>query len=216
MHIEWSVTLIANLIGVVAIIVSFFLFLSTKRERILAVKFVTDILWAVNFFMLGGWTGGILNVIGMGREIVFINRDKKKWASSPWWLVFFILISLISPSVELLKLGEISVIPLLPAIGSVAAVILFYSRKPIVMKWMSLAVYILWAVYDLAVKNYAALISEIITLVSGIIGLSREYKLRKKAKAAAAAEAAREEAEAAHNEVIADRAAPAPEEAPAE
>ena len=208
MHIVWTTELIANLIGIAAIIVSFFLFISTKRERILAVKFVTDILWAVNFFMLGGYTGGILNVIGMGREIVFINRDKKKWASSPWWLVFFIFVSLISPSVELIKAGKITVIPLLPAIGSVAAVVLFYSRKPIVMKWMAPVVYILWAIYDFAAKDYAALISEIITLVSAIIGLVREYKLRKKDKDAAAAEAARKEAEALHNAAIADRAVP--------
>jgi len=174
-------TLLGNIIGYIAIAENLFLFLSIKRERVLIFKLISDVLWALNMAFLSienkaNLTGAILNAIGIFREIVFYNRLSKNWAKSKFWLFFFIGVTLISPIVS--WNGPIS---LLPAFGSIFAVILFYSKSTDYMRYLSFLAQGLWLVYASVIISVPAIISNAIMILSSIIGIIRSFILKKKA-----------------------------------
>lgn len=164
-----TMKLIGEIIGIVAIIEGFFIFLSSKREKILIFKFISDALWTVNQLLIGGYTGALLNGIAMGRETVFYNRDKRKWASSPAWLAVFMVITAVSPMMSLIS-GKEGWYAILPALGSMAAVIGFYVRRPALTRYISFLANGLWLCYNVIIRNISASISGVILLLSAIVG----------------------------------------------
>ena len=174
-----TLKLIGEIIGVVAIVEGFFIFLSSKRERILIFKFISDALWVANQLLIGGYTGALLNGIAMGREVVFYNRDKHKWAATPLWLVVFMLITAISPMMSLIS-GKEGWYAILPALGSMAAVIGFYSRRPAITRYVSFLANGLWLIYAIFVENISSIVCNIVLLVSAVTGLILAYVNRKR------------------------------------
>lgn len=174
-----TLKLIGEIIGFVAIGENFLIFLSNRRERILIFKFISDVLWAANNILLGGYTGAILNVVAMGRETVFYNRDKRRWASSPIWLVVFLLVTAVSPMMSLIS-GKEGWYAVLPALGSMAAVIGFYSRKPAITRYVSFLANGLWLTYAIFVHNVSSIVCNIVLLTSAVTGLILAYVNRKK------------------------------------
>ena len=168
---------IATIIGIIAIAESLLIYASVKRERILVFKLISDVLWFTNYVLLGMYTGAILNVVAVCREIVFYNRSRHKWADNIAWFFVFVTLTLISP-----VLSWAGFVSLLPAIGSVFAVSSFYCKNEIVMKTFAFPAQGLWLSYNLLSKNWSGLASCIITLLSIIIGMTREFWVRKKQK----------------------------------
>jgi len=164
-----TLKVIGEIIGIVAVAESFLIFLSNKRERILIFKFVSDTLWVANMLCLGSYTGALLNVIGMGRSVVFYNRDKRKWASTVLWPILFMIVTAISPMVSLMS-GYEGWYAILPAIGSMAAVIGFYSRRPNFTRYISFLANGLWLIYNIISRNYSAIVSGAILLLSAAVG----------------------------------------------
>ena len=167
--------LVGECIGLIAVIEGFFIYLSSKRERILIFKFISDFLWMLNHFCLGGYTGALLNLVAMGREAVFYNRDKRKFAKSTLWLYFFLIAVAISPLLSLVS-GKEGWYALLPAFGSMAAVIGFYSRYPNVTRYTSFVANGLWLAYNVIISNYSATLSGVILLLSALIGTVRSLR----------------------------------------
>lgn len=163
---------IGNIIGIIAVCEGLLIYLTAKRDNILFFKFISDILWALNHLFLGAYTGAVLCSTGMFREIVFYSRDRRRWASYRLWLYVFLTLNLISPILEWSKNG-FSFIPILPAVGSMIAVVGFYTRNPRLTQWLALIVHTLWGLYALLIANYPSFFSNIIALVSAIIGISR-------------------------------------------
>ncbi len=179
-----TMKLIGEIIGIVAIVEGFFIFLSSKREKILIFKFISDALWVVNQLLIGGYTGALLNGIAMGREMVFYNRDKHKWASSPVWLIVFMIVTAISPVVSLVS-GKEGWYAILPALGSMAAVVGFYVRRPALTRYISFLANGLWLVYNIIIRNISASVSGVILLLSAAVGtvlmLVQQRKLKREA-----------------------------------
>lgn len=174
-----TLKLIGEIIGFVAIGENFLIFLSNRRERILIFKFISDVLWAANNILLGGYTGAILNVVAMGRETVFYNRDKRRWASSPIWLVVFLAVTAVSPMMSLIS-GKEGWYAILPALGSMAAVIGFYSRRPAITRYVSFLANGLWLIYAIFVENISSIVCNIVLLISAVTGLILAYVNRKR------------------------------------
>ena len=166
---------ISQIFGIIGIALSIFIYAAKSRSKIIVFKFSSDVVWALNYLFAGAYTGALLNTIGMARETVFYNRGHKKWASHRFWLYVFIALTFLSPILEFIKLGHFSLVPLLPAAGSIFAVISFYSIKPKTMRILGLIAQILWTVYNVIVENPTAFIACILIIVSIFIGMFREW-----------------------------------------
>ena len=168
--------LISQIFGAIGIFISITIYAGKNRSNIIICKFISDIVWTVNYTLIGAYTGALLNVIAMARETVFYNRGKKKWASSRLWLYIFILLVLISPAIELMKSDTPSIVPLFPAIGSTFAVLSFYCLSEKRTRILGLIAQLLWLVYGFYPFNPTGIISCSLTIVSIIIGTVRAHK----------------------------------------
>ena len=162
--------LIGEIIGIVAIIENFFIFLSNRRKNIIFLKGVSDVLWSVNSFMVGAYTGGVLNAIMIFRETVFYNRIDKKWAQHKFWKYVFILLCFLSPVLEIFKTGTFNIVPFLPASGSVLAVYGFYNENPKAMRWINFLAGLPWLIYNIFTSNITGTVSGIVGIASVFMG----------------------------------------------
>ena len=171
----------AQIVGFFGIVISLFIYAGKTRATILICKFISDVLWFVNLILLAGYTGALLNLIAMVRETVFYNRDRKKWASHRIWLYVFIALTLLSPIFEWVKVGGFTWVPLLPAVGSVFAVVSFYSKHPRVMRYFGFIAQAFWLVYAIMLVNISSIFCCTLTITSAVIGMVREYRAKRKA-----------------------------------
>lgn len=163
--------------GILATIVAFFILLSRKRSNMIGLKLADDVLWSANFFFKGSiaLTGCVQNAIAIIREIIFYFKGKKKWASSPVWLWLFILFFATMPIYT--WAGWLS---LIPAVASIFSTIGFYFKNPHNTRILNLFVQSLMIVYASLVYNVFSIVCSSVMLLSAIIGLIVDYRVKKK------------------------------------
>ncbi len=165
--------LIGQIIGLVAIAWSLLIYTQKSRDRILIFKFICDAMSVAQFILCGAYTGAGLNAVMCGREAVFFNRGKHKWADSILWLFAFSALIFAMPFITCKEpvFSFLWVINVLPAIGSCLAVIGLYNKKAYVTRLFSLIGMSLWLTYVIIIENPVSILSNAISIVSILIGL---------------------------------------------
>ena len=165
----------AQILGIIGICLSFFIYIVRRRSSILLTKFTSDVIWAAHYILIGAYSGAALNILAMARETVFYNKEKK-WASSRIWLYLFCALTMLSGF--LTWEGPSS---LLPSIGSVCAVISFWCTKPIHIRLLAGPAQLLWTIYNIVHRSLTGGISSGLSLLSVLIGLAGDiYEMKKK------------------------------------
>ena len=172
----------SQILGAIGIVVGLSIYAGKTRGQILVCKFVSDAIWAANYLLVGGYTGSLLNLIGMARESVFFHRETKKWASNRIWLYVFVLLAMLSPIMEWAEAGKFFWLPILPALGSTCSVFSLYSRRPMTMRILGLLTQAFWLAYGIILQNVTSVLCGIMIVVSVFIGIIRELKDRKAEK----------------------------------
>lgn len=171
MGIKW----IAQIFGIFAMISLFCSYQQTERKKLIMGKLCADVFWVAHYLCLGAYAGMISNCVGIFREIIFLNRDSKKWASSVLWPVLFVLISwgLGMRTFE-------SPINILPIVASTFATVSFWFRNPRLTKIISAPASSSFLIYDIVIGSYAGVLNESIVIGSIILSLVKEYIKGKK------------------------------------
>ena len=163
--------LIAQIIGFIAVGFSLFIYISLSRRTILVCKLTDDVLWAVHYMMIGGYTAGALNIMALFREIVFCNRGKK-WASSRLWLYFFLGVTCVSSLIS--WEGPIS---LMPMVGSLCSVVSLWMKDPFKIRLLAVPAQVLWLIYNIIHGSPAAITGTVIAIVSITVGFVRDFRV---------------------------------------
>ena len=166
--------ILGYIFGVIFVTIELFVFISSKRDRILLTKTLSCVCATLNQFFFGAITGALLNFIGIARSVIFYFRGKKKWADSILWAVLFIAVTLVSPILS--WQGYIS---LLPAFGSAFMVISFYSKKVGLIWTFGFIANVPWVIYNIFMLNFLGLAGSVLSLLSVIIGVIN-YFVKKK------------------------------------
>lgn len=114
-------TTVAQLVGLLAMGANILAFQFKSKRNIIFSQLVGSALFAVNMFMLHAILGGILNIVGIIRAIVYINKDKLK-VSIKVVNIFFILLYIFSYILVFTVFGKEPsplnfVIEILPIVG---------------------------------------------------------------------------------------------------
>lgn len=165
-----------QLAGILGISVNVIIYQQKKNKKLLFYKLISDFLWLLHYLLLGACSGAWIAAIGIFRETVFINQDKK-WAKGNYWLLIFIACSIIS-SVFSWK----GIFSLLPAIASVLSVISFWRNKPKLTRFLALVISSCMFTYDLVCGSYMGIANEVFTTASAIFGILRYDVMRKNEK----------------------------------
>lgn len=157
-----------QLVGFIPLILSFVTFSLSKREHILISKTFSDLTSVVHFFLLGEVVGGAVCIVNTGRGFVFYNKGKN-WASGIYIPIIFSALTLLTTLLQ--WKGWYTV---LPAVGSVLAVIGFWCNRPRLVKLFNLPAVTLWLIYSIIIVSISATIINIVSIITILVSTVRE------------------------------------------
>ena len=155
-------------IGYLALLSVVLSFQKNKRKSILFYMFLGIILFVIHYSLLNAWTGAIMNLIEGCMVYVAYNKRYKKWARKPYWLFLFIIVFL-SAGVLTAK----SFVDFLPAIAQVIGAVAVWQRQPKTIRILMLFPRPLWFIYNLSVGSQDGMLTEVLILLSVVIGIVR-------------------------------------------
>lgn len=167
--------ILAQILGAGAMVSLFLIYQQKERKKMIAAKLSADIFWVAHYWLLKAPGGMIPNFVGIFRELVFINRKSKKWASLIIWPIIFILINW--------GLGIKTFTAwynLLPLTASTFVTISLWLDNPRLTKLMTIPISLAFLIYDIFVSSYIGIINESVSIGSIIIYFIRERALKHK------------------------------------
>lgn len=167
----------AQIISIVAMVFNILSYQQKSRKGIIAVQFVGGTLFAISFLMLGAYSGGLLNVVGAVRAILFYNRDKFRMDKPVWLVIFFaIYLACYAMTFVVFKTEPTPfnfAIEILPVIGLVATTFAYRHTQAKVLRRFSLISSVSWLIYNFVAMSVGAICCEILSLASIIIAMLR-------------------------------------------
>ena len=172
--------IIAEEVGIVAMIFNILSYQGKKQSTVIGLQLIGSGLFAINFWLLGALVGGILNLIGVFRAVVYLFKDKLKADKWPW-LAFFIATYLTSYILNFTVFGmEPSLrnllVELIPVVGTTAINVGFMLKDAAAVRKCALVGSPCWLTYNVIVFSLGAILCEIFTLISVAIGMLRHDK----------------------------------------
>ena len=158
----------AQIIGGIAVAFWVVSIQNKDRKNILFFQTIANFLYLVEYFMLGAFSAGLMNLVSLIRCFVFSRKGDeditfKYIAFFSTLVVFFGMFSF---------KGLISLIPII--------ITLFYTVSSWSAKWNRITVLIaafIWIYYNLSVKAYISILGNVFEIISGIFAI---IKFRKK------------------------------------
>ncbi|MBE6554286.1 MAG: YgjV family protein [Ruminococcaceae bacterium] len=157
--------LLATGIGMLGVAANVIIYQQRTGRNLLICKLLSDILWAIHYLFLGGYSGFAVACVGIIRESVFLNQ-KHKWAQGKRWLIVFIALSVVSAFFTWK-----SPMNMLPAIASVLSVFGFWRNNPTLSKILAFPISFCMLSYDIYILSYMGIANEAFTLISAIISV---------------------------------------------
>lgn len=179
------IELIAQGIGILAMLFYVASYQSKSQKKIFAMQLCGAILFSGNFLMLGAIGGGILNFLSAVRAAVFLYKEKLKANRLPWLFAFVALYI----AVYILNFAFFRKEPtpynlaveLLPVIGMTALNIGFMLKNAADVRRCGLISSPSWLIYNIISGSWGAIICEVLSLISIIVGIFRHDIKRKSA-----------------------------------
>ena len=171
------IKIVAQVFGIIGMICNIIVFQQKTQKRVLAWQFVAASVFAVNYFLLGEFVGGLLNVVGALRSVVFFFKEKTR-ANHISWLIVFILLFASSYPLSFLVFSKAPttknlIIDILPVIAMIVATVALRLGSAKMVRKLGLISSPLWLVYNCFSGSIGAIASEILNLGSIIVGIFR-------------------------------------------
>lgn len=169
--------IVTQSIGIVAMALNILSFQQKKQRNIIIMQFFGASLFAVNMFMIGAIVGGLLNLIGAVRAIVFANKsffraDKVIWVYG--FGVLYLVSYLLTFTVFAKEPSAVNfIIEFLPIIGMIASGIGFYLSDAKSVRRLGLVSSPSWLIYNIVNLAIGGVICEILAMISIIIAMIR-------------------------------------------
>lgn len=153
-----------EIVGVIAILINFLIYQQHDRKKLLKIKLLSDISWALHYGLLTAFSGMAVCIVGILRESVYILTDENKQTKR---LLFLLIFASLSIFISVFTMKDL--FGLLPAVASLIAVISYWQQNPTLTKILGVPISISMITYDVMRLSYTGIINEILTLVSIII-----------------------------------------------
>ena len=154
-------------IGGVAIIATVIAFQCKKHHWILFWRSVSALIFVVQYYLLGAYTGVAMDLIGVGRNFLFAELVRKEKKTLPWVLVFT---AVFITAGALTWQGWISLFIIAAKLISNAG---YGNKNTLILRRMSLLTSVFWLIYNLYVFTLAGIACEAFAIVSILIGIAR-------------------------------------------
>lgn len=157
---------IAQLFGVISIVLNIMIVQFKTKEKMLIGMIISNLVVAMQFFLLNAITGGVISLINVIRCIVFYLFKKKNRKPSLFILITFELIVVASGIISWQNIWS-----LLPIIATATYTYGIWQDDVLKIKYISAIIGFEWSIYDIIVRAYVGFIQGIIQVVSAIIAI---------------------------------------------
>ena len=170
-------TITAQVIGIVAMAFNTLSYQQKNRSTVIAMQMIGTFLFCINFYMLGATMGCILNALAAFRALIFLNKEKVH--ADHWgWFVGFLAVYALSYVMTFTVFGTEPtlrnlILEFLPLIGMVAITISFRLSDAKAIRKYALISSPCWLIYNIANFSIGAIICEVLSLCSILIGMLR-------------------------------------------
>ena len=161
----WDIVIQA--IGGLGIIASIAAFQFKKHGTILLFRTLNELLFTVQYFLLGAWTGAAASVIGIARNLIFKRRVEKKQNTAFFIALFSALFTIFG---ILTWEGPKSILII---VAKVLSTVSYGNKNTTVIRTIGLITTTSWLVYNWFVFSIAGVLCEAFTLTSLIVGIVR-------------------------------------------
>lgn len=154
-----------RVLGIIGLILCVIPFQFKKHKSIVLCKMASELSFALQYFLMGAYTGAWLDLISGGRNFLFYKFVQKGKSTAPIIIVF---------SVFIIVLGVMSwdgIISLLPILAKVITTVSYGMKKERVLRYVTLPSCILWIIYNIIVGGWEAMIGDILALCSILIAI---------------------------------------------
>ncbi len=148
-----------------------------KQSHLIVCQLLGGALFAISYFLLGATVGGLLNIVATVRAVLFLFEKKLK-TSHPLWLGGFIACYVAFYVLSFTVFGVEPnfihfVIELLPIVGMTALSVAFMLGNSRMTRRLGLISSPAWLIYNIYYASIGAIICEVISLCSILIGMYR-------------------------------------------
>lgn len=168
-NLDWAM-LIGQILGIVAVILGFITYQMRSPKALLIVNMITCGVFCAHYLLIGAISGFALNAVGMIRNVVYTNRDKKFFAS-PAWPYIFAVIMFIAGILTWQDWRSVLMVCAL-VINSVCLSL----KNAQHIRYSLLITCPLVMIYDVLLHSYGGIIYEGMSIVSAVIGIVRFRK----------------------------------------
>ena len=177
------IEIIAQILGIIGMLMSVLSYQQKGKARILTFQLLGSVLFVVNFFLLGAFSGAILNFVAIVRALIFIYEDKVH-ADHPAWTIGLTAVYVLSyVSVFTIFGKEPTVINLfveiLPVLAMTVTTVAFRYKEDKILRRVAFISSPLWLTYNFIFFSLGGIIGETLNLSSAIIGTLRLDRKKK-------------------------------------
>ena len=159
--------IVIQLIGGIGILASLVSFQCKKHNSILCFRTLNEVVFAIQYLLLGAYTGMAMNLIGCVRNMVFtkqISKDKKTTVSTIVFAVIFFVFGILTWQ------GMKSILII---VAKVLSTVAYGNKNTTVVRTIIFITCTSWLIYNYCVFSIAGVICEALTLISLLIGIVR-------------------------------------------
>lgn len=154
-------------IGFCGVICSVISFQCRKHGKILFFRTMEELLFGIQYILLGAYTGAAMNFIGCVRNVLFsrqVEKGKSTVLSCVFFSILFVVFALLTWS---------GVKSILIGIAKVGSTVAYGFRNTTVMRLIILLTSTLWLIYNSCVGSWAGVVCESFTILSIFVALFR-------------------------------------------
>lgn len=150
--------------GILAAVIAF---QCKKHKTILFWRTTNEFLFAVQYLLLGAYTGMAMNLVGCVRNIIFAHNVERKKNNLPF-IIFFCLLFIGSGIYTWQGYASIFII-----VAKLITTLAYGNKNTTIVRCCVLVTSSSWLVYNLFAGSDAGVICEILTLSSLVLGIIR-------------------------------------------
>ena len=148
-----------------------------KRDVMLIIATIANVLWVLYFVFYGDLASALTCFIGVVRLLVFMQKGKHKWAESSIWLVLFLILQ-VAVAIFTYKVWK----DLISLTAGFVGIFAYFVASPKKYRYLSFVYMSLWVVNGIIKFYPVALISDTMSLISVTVAIVRFSIMEKRQK----------------------------------
>ena len=177
------IEIIAQILGIIGMLMSVLSYQQKGKARILTFQLLGSVLFVANFFLLGAFSGAILNFVAIVRALIFIYEDKVH-ADHPAWTIGLTAVYVLSYVSVFTIFGKEPtainlLVEILPVIAMTVNTVAFRYKEDKILRRVAFISSPLWLTYNFIFFSLGGIIGETLNLSSAIIGTLRLDRKKK-------------------------------------